>query len=54
MLQQSRQLGLLRLQVRVPSHMFLLNEDVGHGSLAGHFFQSILDRSPVVYCRESN
>lgn len=49
LLQQLRQLSLLRLQVRVPTKVFLLNEDVGHGALVADFLESFLDGGAVVY-----
>jgi hypothetical protein len=43
-LEQSRQVALLGLQIRVSTNVLLRNEDVGHGSLARQFTERALDR----------
>lgn len=47
-LEQLRQLALLRLQVRVAAHVLLVDEDVRDGSLLGHLLQGVLDVCAVV------
>lgn len=48
-LQQLRQLALLALQLRIPTNMLMINENIRHASLVCHFLQSVLDRGSVVY-----
>jgi len=48
LLQQIWQLRLLGLQVRVPTNVFLGNEDVRNGALGRYLFERILDRSAII------
>lgn len=43
-LEQSGQVTLLCLQIRVSANVLLGNEDVGYGGLARHFAEGALDR----------
>jgi hypothetical protein len=47
-LQQIIQLALLSLQVRVPTDVFLSDENVRHAALAGDLFERILEGGAVV------
>lgn len=49
LLQQSRQLILLSLQVRVSTNVLSLNENVGHGTLVRDLDEGVLDSSSVIY-----
>jgi hypothetical protein len=48
-LEQSCQVALLGLKIRVSTNMLLRNEDVGHSSLARQFTEGALDRGTIVY-----
>jgi hypothetical protein len=47
-LQEAVQLALLGLEVGVTTNVFLGDEDVGHASLAGDFFEGILNGGAVI------
>jgi hypothetical protein len=47
-LEQLRELALLRLQLRVATDVLLSDEDVGHGALLGDVLEGILDRGAVI------
>jgi hypothetical protein len=49
LLQQAGQFGLARLQIRVATDVFLVDEDVGDGALVGDLLQSVLDGSAVLF-----
>lgn len=49
LLQQSWEVALLSLQFGVAADVLLVDEDVGHGALAGEFLQGALDVGAVLY-----
>ena len=49
LLEQRRELALLLLQVRVPTNVHVVDEDVGHGPLAANLLESGLDGCAVVW-----
>lgn len=50
--QQPVQLPLLRLQIRVPANVLLLDEDIRHGALTRQFLQSVLESGSVIFTRK--
>jgi hypothetical protein len=47
-LEQLRELALLRLQLGVAANVLLADEDVGHGALLGDVLEGVLDRGAVI------
>lgn len=53
LLQESRELALLSLKIRVTTNVFLVDEDVGYRALFCHVLESVLDGRTIIYTQES-
>ena len=52
LLQQLRKLATLGLQIRVPTNVLVVDEDIRDGALLGHFLERVLDRCSVICFRQ--